>query len=232
MSLRRKPPKRNVRNVHSNGKTTTGITTNNQNETIQFESGAEDILQLSFLRDRTIKRLVSQPMEIPYYDEEGKLRTYYPDYLIERIDGSIEIYEFTLSSRRFSPKGIARERGAKQYCDEKGWKYIVHTELDLPSKTYQDNLQALFGFCAFAYDNEDVYREITRLLSDCENKLFSTLISELKMKFDLEEGIINAVIFHRMWFCDLCTDFNELIFVEGFVNHKMKDWLLNNKANI
>lgn len=225
MPLKRKPPKGNERNVHSNGKTTTGVTINNNNEIVQFESGKENILLLLFLRDKTIKRIVSQPLKISYYDPEGKPHTYTGDFLVERMDGSIEIHEFSMSAKRIKPEAILRENAAKKYCDERGWKYIVHTEFDLPSPTGMDNLDGLFGFCARAYCEETVNRELAALLGKGERVLFSSIVSEIEYRLGIERQIIYGAIYHQLWLGSLCTDLNELIFIESTPNPKMLLWL-------
>jgi len=224
MTPRFKLLKDNVRNVHSNGKTINGVIVNNQDEFVQFESGSEEILPLIFLRDRTIVRLVSQPVVIAYYDLEGKLHTYTPDFLVERKDGSIELHEYTLSSRRHKPENIARENAARKYCEERGWKYIVHTELEFPNPTWIDNIQALHGFIAKGYNNDLVRKELIILLGTGEKLTYSLIISELYHRLGIERKVLNGTLFHMLYWSDIFTDLNKLIFIQGHPNQNMKIW--------
>jgi hypothetical protein len=225
MTPRFKLLKDNVRNVHSNGKTITGVIVNNQNEFVQFESGSEEILPLIFLRDRTIIRLISQPVVIAYYDLDGKLHAYTPDFLVERKDGSIELHEYTLSSRRLKPESIAREIAARKYCEERGWIYIVHTELEFPNPTWIDNIQALHGFIAQGYNNEHVRKEIMSLLKNGDKLTYSLVISEIQNILGIGKNVINGTVFHMLYWTDLCTDLNQLLFIQGHPNPTMKLWM-------
>jgi TnsA endonuclease N terminal len=132
MRLRRKPPKGNVRRVTSINRNLRGVLTNEVGQTVQFESFEERILSLQFQRDRSVKDFRSQPFTFTFTDEDKRERKYTPDFVVWRSDNSIEIHEVTLTERRERSRSREREQAAQKICQEKGWKYVVHTEHTLP----------------------------------------------------------------------------------------------------
>ncbi len=69
-------------------------------------------------------------------DPENEVgRKYSPDFLVERVDETVEIYEVALNSRREKESAHRREAVAILYCQKMGWKYIVETEHTLPKAT-------------------------------------------------------------------------------------------------
>ncbi len=120
MGLKRKPPDKNVRCVASIGSNSRSTIYNKNGRTIQCESfSGERKLTLGFDRDPTIRDYQSQPIRIPYDDSDGKKHTYVPDFMVWRVDGSIEIHEVTRSERRILPNAQRREAGARKHLREK-----------------------------------------------------------------------------------------------------------------
>src|SRR5947209_17236474 len=141
MGLKRKPPEGNVRRVAAIGNNSRSTIHNKNGRTIQCESfGGERKLTMGFDRDPTVRDYQSQPLRIPYNDSEGKKHSYVPDFMVWRVDGSIEIHEVTRSERRHLPNAQRREEAAQEYCAEKGWSYVVHTEDSLPDDNETANL--------------------------------------------------------------------------------------------
>ena len=225
MALKRKPPKGNVRRVHSNGKTITGVISNHQNELVQFESASEQILPIIFMRDKSIVRLVSQPIEIPFIDATGKTHKYTPDYLVEKENGVIEIHEFTMSNRRISKQCLDRENAAKQYCKDKGWQYFVHTEIDFEDKTWNENLQALFGFLADCYRNEEISEMIFTHIRYYGKTTYSLLYSKFVEELGINKQLFTESILHLIYLKELGTDLHQPIFIFGDINPKMELWI-------
>ncbi len=111
--LKRKPPDGNVRRVAPIGTNSRSTIRNKNWRTIQCESfSGERKLTMRFDRDSTVKDYKSQPERIPYVDSEGKKHTYVPDFMVWKVDGSIEIYEVTRSERRLLPNAERREKAA------------------------------------------------------------------------------------------------------------------------
>src|SRR5256885_13842603 len=104
MSLKRKPPDENVRRVAPIGTNSRSTIRNKNGRTIQCESfTGERKLTLVFDRDPTVRDYQSQPICIPYEDSEGKRHTYVPDFMVWKVNASIEIHEATRSERRRLP---------------------------------------------------------------------------------------------------------------------------------
>ena len=114
MALKRRPPKNNVRRVKTNSKNVWGITTNPQNETIQFEFRMDKYPSPDF--DEACLMLVksvSQPIRITFTDYDDKERSYTPDFQVFLDSGEIEIHEFSMSSKRIETPIRQREAAAK-----------------------------------------------------------------------------------------------------------------------
>lgn len=225
MGFKRRPPKNNVRRVRTNGKNNRGVFVNQAGESTQYESDMEKVLGLMLMRNRRYKRIVSQPLKVPYVDSENKYHEYTPDYMAEIIDGSIEIHEFSLSFRRAIKTIQDRERAADKYCESHGWKYIVHTDLDLPSPIERENIKVLSGFRAKVYSNSTIARVTTEILGNTEKILFVSLVNELVSKLGLQRNLIHGTLLHMMWLDNICTDLTKPIIVEGEPNRKMQVWL-------
>ena len=111
--LKRKPPDGNVRRVAPIGTNSRSTIRNKNGRTIQCESfSGERKRTVRFDRDPTVKDYKSQPERIPSVDSEGKKHTYVPDFMVWKVDGSIEIHEVTRSERRLLPNAQRREKAA------------------------------------------------------------------------------------------------------------------------
>lgn len=121
---------------------------------IQYRSSWELILMRRFDADPNILSWGSEELVIPYHDRAtGKLRRYFPDFVIKKRnkDGSIEIIVIEVKPY---VQSVPPERGKKtekrylsecktfatnyskwefatQYCQRKGWRFIIITEREL-----------------------------------------------------------------------------------------------------
>lgn len=154
MAFRRKPPPGNARRVISLGNNFRGVTTNKCGHLIQFESEQERKLILLLERDPTVGDYVSQPETFHFCDDRGRQRTYTPDFKVWRTDGQIELHEVTIETRRTTRESLLqRETAARAICQQRGWRYIVHTDQTLPSGYEYANLDFLATFRADTYVN-------------------------------------------------------------------------------
>jgi len=152
MSMKRKPPAGNVRRVISLGNNFRGVTTNKQGHLVQFESEQERKLILLLERDPLVVDYVSQPETLIFSDEKGRQRRYTPDFQVWRINGQIELHEVTVQSRRECRSSLQeREVVARLICQQRSWRYIVHTDQTLPSGFEYSNLDFLSAFRAKVY---------------------------------------------------------------------------------
>jgi hypothetical protein len=152
MAFNRKPPPGNVRRVVSMGSNFRGVTTNKRGRLIQFESELERKLVLLLERDATVADFVSQPETLEFQDDNGRRRIYTPDFKVWRTNGQIELHEVTVEARRQDRVSLQqREAAACVICQQRGWRYLVHTDQTLPSGYEYANLDFLAAFRAQIY---------------------------------------------------------------------------------
>jgi hypothetical protein len=224
MALKRRPPKGNARRAHTNSHNKWGVATNQRGETVQFESGNEDVLLTTLLRKKGVVDVISQPIDavVPFHDDEGKFHTYTPDYMVIYLDGRIEIHEFSMTATRLRFEIRRREEAARQFYKKKGWVYIVHTEYSLPSRTEQANLHALAGFRPTEYRDTNVAQDVLKFLSDGELHRFDTLAPEVARIHSVPRAKVNSTVFHMMWHQEVEFNPQILIFIDGSINSKVK----------
>ncbi len=226
MSLKRKPPDKNVRRVAAIGSNSRSTIRNKNGRTIQCESfTGERKLTLVFDREPTVRDYKSQPLHIPYNDSEGKKHTYVPDFMVWKVDGSIEIHEVTRSERRILPNAQRREAGARKYCQKEGWSYVVHTEDSLPNDTEAANLLELYMFRPTVYYRSDVAVAAREKLSNGRRLPLPRLIQEISQEQGLPVGVVSPGLYHLLWHGKIETDLRSLIFIDGAPLSRALVWL-------
>lgn len=211
MSFKRWVPDDNFRRVRSTGTNQPGIHTSKNGDQVQYESQGEHILCLVLDRDPTVVRYVSQPERFTFLDELGKEHSYVPDYQVFRHDGSIEIHEVTLSERSEREDIIRREKAARKICGARGWKYVVHTETDLPDATERANLLALTCYRARRYARPEVTNAVYAKLTGGKRMLLVKLKSELAQELDMHPAYVMGALGHMLWLGQLQTNMTSLI---------------------
>src|SRR5260370_31069663 len=215
MGLKKKPPAGNVRRVAAIDNNGRYAITNKNGETVQCESYTERKLALRIDRDSRVKNYRSQPLRISYEDSEGNQHTYVPDFQVWRWDGLVEIHEVTLSERRLLPKAQGREKAAREYCDEEGWRYVVHTEDSLPNDTEGANLLALYAYRPSIYEQAKVAQAVIEKFGIGQHILLRPLISALSQDLDLPSPTVFTAIYHLMQHGEVAADRHSLIFVDS-----------------
>ena len=64
-------------------------------------------------------------IRIPYYNLDGRLAHYTPDFLVEYIDGGQEIVEIKGKHLISNPITIQKSRAAQEWCEKRGIKYTL-----------------------------------------------------------------------------------------------------------
>jgi hypothetical protein len=219
MSFKRKPPEGNVRRVRFSGHNIRGVLTSKTGRLIQYESFLEFRLILRLERDPSVVDYISQPEKIEYQDETGKWRTYVPDFKVLRANGAIEIHEVTTHDRQQRDDIQRRARGARRYCQAKGWAYVLHTEKDLPDGTELANLQALYGFRASGYYAEGIARAAKATLAEGPASL-SSLIAQVSRITRASAPTVAGCLCHLLWRNELAIWPVSLLFTDGYINRK------------
>lgn len=225
MSFKRKPPAGNVRRVRSNGRNIRGVITNKVGRLVQFESWLERTLILRLDRDPEVLDYQSQPEMFEFIDEKGKQRSYTPDFKVWRRNGEIEIHEVTLTKRRVRPDIRRREQAAREICQERRWQYVVHTEQTLPQGSELANLVALAGYRPTIYANQDVAHTAFKQLASNQPVALEVLVKQVKQVLNLPEGQVTAALCHLLWYGELMTDLNQLLFDQGAIVPGVCIWL-------
>jgi hypothetical protein len=220
-----KKPEGNVRHVVSNGLNIRGIITNKAGRTVQFESWTERSLLLRLDRDPTVTDYGSQPEVFRYTDPQGKWHTYTPDFIVWRLDGWVEIHEVTLSKRRKRSNIRQREAAAVEICQERGWRYLVHTEQTLPQGSELANLLALFRYRPTIYAEQTVAKWVDEQLSLQQSVPLGRLVEHLVHDLRLPQPNVVAGLGHMLWHGQLTVNLHRLIFVDGAIAPDVLVWL-------
>jgi len=121
-------------------------------------------LLVLFERDKTVLDYRSQPETFEFTDQDNKLRRYTPDFKVWRADETIEIHEVTRTERQEQLRISEREAGARKICQERQWKYIVHTEQTLPQEPEAINLLAFLRYRLKVYACDMVFITVRECL--------------------------------------------------------------------
>ncbi len=226
MALKRKPPTGNIRRVAPIGGNLRYAITSKDDETVQCESFQERKLTFVFDRDPTVQAYRSQPERFAFTDSQGALHTYVPDFIVWKTTGEVEIHEVTLTSRQEKFSSAEREKAAHAICQQRGWRYVVHTEATLPGTTEEANLLALNRYRPSIYANAAVTAALRQRLSRNEHKAVCLLITELAHALSLPAPTIISAICHLMWHRIIDTDLtSRLLFVNAALAPYVQIWL-------
>ena len=226
MALKRKPPAGNVRRVAPIDNNLRYAITSKAGETVQCESFQERKLTLLFDRDSTVLEYRSQPERFAWTDSQGTSHTYVPDFIVWKTTGEVEIHEVTLTERQDRVSIQEREKAARSICQQRGWRYVVHTEATLPGSAEEANLLALYRYRPSIYANAAVTAAIRQRLNGDEEKAARTLIAELAHTLSLPPPTIISAICHLLWHQVLDTDLtSRLLFVNAALAPSVQVWL-------
>ncbi len=226
MALKRKPPTGNIRRVVPIGTNLRYAITSKADETVQCESFQERKLTLLFDRDESVQAYRSQPERFAFTDSQGKSRTYVPDFIVWRTTGEIEIHEVTLAQRQDRFGIQEREKAAHEICQQRGWRYVVHTEATLPQATEEANLLALYRYRPSIYANAAVTAALHRRLKGNERQAVHLLIPELAHALSLSEPTVISALCHLLWHSVIATDLTSgLLFVNAALTSSAQIWL-------
>lgn len=214
MSLKRKPPAGNVRRVAAIGNNLRGTLTNKTGRIVQFESFSERSLLLRLERDQTVRDYTSQPETFHSKD----VPRYTPDFLVWRQDGSMEIHEVTRSERRNRESQQAREQLAVTICQARGWRYVVHTETDLPQGPELSNLLSMVRYRPTMYRTENIEQSAVCLLVH-EAMALTGLVRLLVSQTGSPQPQVAASLCHALWHGRFTTDWQQPILSQaGFAS--------------
>lgn len=225
MRIKRRPPAGNVRQVVSFGGNWCSLFVNKTGRPVQKESYGESKYTIRWERDPTVIDYCSQPEQFAFIDEEGKERTYVPDYIVWRSDGSVEIHEITLSERQDKLSMKRRKQAAEDICAARKWRYIVHTEQDAPHPTELANLEALYSYRLRAYAVPPIIAAIQEYLAQHAPIPLQACLQHVAQQLDKPAPTVFQALGHLLWLGSLETDLRTLLFIDGTFNPKALVWL-------
>lgn len=69
--------------------------------------------------DATVSKFSYEPLSVTYVDATGKKRRYVPDFVVLRVDGSVEMHEVGVEHLKMTrPQNIVKLDAARSYCEE------------------------------------------------------------------------------------------------------------------
>ena len=224
MSMKRKPPPGNVRRAISLGNNFRGVISNKRDHLVQFESEQERKLILLLERDRSVVDYGSQPETLIFSDEKGHQRKYTPDFQVWRINGQIELHEVTVQSRRESRESLQeREVAAQRICQERGWRYTVHTDQTLPSGFEYVSLDFLSAFRAECYGDVEAGDWWMGKLKG-QGQVHPRFVIN-KLEQNLKADVLLNSLYHMLWYAKVEMNWCQPFFWKGDFHPQARIWL-------
>jgi hypothetical protein len=224
MAFKRKPPPGNARRVICLGNNFRGVTANKRGHPIQFESEQEHKLILLLERDPTVTDYVSQPETLHFFDDSGRQRNYTPDFKVWRTDGQIELHEVTIEARRTARESLQqREAAARAICQQRGWRYLIHTDQTLPSGYEYANLDFLAAFRASTYANAECTAWWLEELAADEPVHPQSILAGTEA--DATAGLLLNGLYHLLWHGIIQMDWHQPLIWRGALHPAARIWL-------
>ena len=146
---------------------------------VPFESTLERDLLFILDADRRIRRVIEQPVRIPYVSDAGRKTTYVPDYEADRRDGCgtlIEVkFERELRERRLELG--PRVRAAVAFARLRGMRFKIYTERKIRTP-YLANLKFLKRYRTAPNSDDPTEEHLVAILERMGTAAPATLIEE------------------------------------------------------
>jgi hypothetical protein len=138
----------------------------------------------------------------------------------------------TLTERQERLSIQEREQAARLICQQRGWRYVVHTEATLPQATEEANLLALYRYRPSIYANATVRAAIHQRLDGDKRKFMSLLTEELTQDLSLPKPSVVSALCHLIWHRVIDTDLTaRLLFVNAALAPDIQVWLNTKESN-
>ncbi|MBN1828354.1 MAG: TnsA endonuclease N-terminal domain-containing protein [Deltaproteobacteria bacterium] len=80
-------------------------------------------------RDKTVAKWTkSHGIAIQYVTEAGNVRGYHPDFLVEKMDGAVELHEVKGGQYLTNPDTLRKHEAARNWCRKRGMTFLVITK--------------------------------------------------------------------------------------------------------
>jgi len=95
----------------------------------RYDSSWEYEYMLKLEKDKTVSKWTkNHGLSVDYVTEAGNVRGYRPDFLIERIDSTVELHEIKGNLFLLSPDTKRKHEAASNWCKIRGMKFVVITK--------------------------------------------------------------------------------------------------------
>lgn len=94
----------------------------------RYDSKLESLMMGKLDADPTVAKWMKRHgITIPWVDVQKHMRRYYPDFIIEYVDGHKAILEVKDPSRLESDEVKRKRKAAEMWCKRRGMEYVVAT---------------------------------------------------------------------------------------------------------
>lgn len=174
-----------------------------------FKSGEmihwDSYLERDFIRladfDPEVDEMYFQPLCIRY-TYLGKRYRYFPDFKIVSPDGHVTLVEVKPKKFLNHRKNIVKYEVGRQFCEEKGWTYLIVTDEQIRPGYLQNNLALLraLGF-------EDGVDHIISSIKEKMKEKRQCFVFELKEEFmEVSDHEFFVALYRLIYIEDLLTD--------------------------
>lgn len=95
----------------------------------RYDSSWELAYMKRLEKDKTVvKWTKNHGITIQYVTEAGNIRGYRPDFLVERVDGTVELHEVKGGHYLNNPDTVRKHEAAKNWCRKRRMVFVVITK--------------------------------------------------------------------------------------------------------
>ena len=138
--------------------------------------------------------------------------------------GQIELHEVTVETRRQRLDSFQeREAAADEICQQRGWRYVVHTDQTLPSGYEYADLEFLSAFRAQTHITAQITAWWINQLAGraCIHPRVVLSLPDV----NLPTGLLLNGLYHLLWHGVVVTDWRQPVLWRGDFHPKARLWL-------
>jgi hypothetical protein len=168
---------------------------------VPYESLAELFTLLRLDRDPDVVHILAQPFRLFINQPLGK--SYVPDFLTVRGDGSVEVVEVKPLHKMKDPRTVATVDWGRKNIEPHGWRYVVVNE---PHPQLGYNLRFLAGYRRSWLFNSDVLATVRA--NTYQPEFFGALEARMAELTGTQALVMRSHLLHLLWTGDLTCDLN------------------------
>src|SRR5439155_11830008 len=95
----------------------------------RYDSSWESQYMMEMERNKTVAKWTKHHgIVIDYISDAGNKRGYRPDFLVQRMDNTVELHEVKGGQFMDSPDTTRKHERAKTWCKQRGMKFVILTK--------------------------------------------------------------------------------------------------------